>query len=215
MTAASRGSAWVEFLGLVSPNNGITFNKQTETDRKQDTPPLVVTIHSLLAMPAVPALILAVAAVKCLAECQTEESNLLSLHGYPGGGRHHGHVRRRHHYGHYGTNSDVPMDTVEDFLGSGDSSAPVACYYSKKYVQPSTFVQEASDDISEMESRCSDAGETYVNNDDEATCILDSDTGGYDYSEWISSSACPYPAGAAVHLGHKKRRDIKFRVKVG
>jgi len=91
------------------------------------------------------------------------------------------------------------MDTVEDFLGSGDSSAPVACYYSKKYVQPSTFVQEASDDISEMESRCSDAGETYVNNDDEATCILDSDTGGYDYSEWISSSACPYPAGAAVY----------------
>ena len=63
--------------------------------------------------------------------------------------------------------------------------------------------------------RCSDAGETYVNNDDEATCILDSDTGGYDYSEWISSSACPYPAGAAVHLGQKKRRDIKFRVKVG
>ena len=28
------------FLGLVSLNNGITFNKQTESDRKQDTPPL-------------------------------------------------------------------------------------------------------------------------------------------------------------------------------
>ena len=104
MTAASRGSGWSEFLGLVSPNNGITFNKQTETDRKQDTAQfhvlipdaslsnprivllcccigVVVTIHSLLAMPAVPALILAVAAVKCLAECQTEETNLLSCWG--------------------------------------------------------------------------------------------------------------------------------------
>ena len=81
MTAASRGSGWSEFLGLVWPNNGITFNKQTETDRKQDTPPLVVTIHSLSAMPATLPLILAVAAVKCLAECQTEETNLLSCWG--------------------------------------------------------------------------------------------------------------------------------------
>ena len=54
--------------------------------------------------------------------------------------------------------------------------------------------------------RCSDAGETYVDNDDEATCILNSDTGGYDYSDWISSNACPYPAGATEHLGQKRAK---------
>ena len=42
---------------------------------------VVVTIHSFLAMPAMLPLILAVAAVKCLAECQTEENNLLSCWG--------------------------------------------------------------------------------------------------------------------------------------
>ena len=60
--------------------------------------------------------------------------------------------------------------------------------------------------------RCSDAGETYVDNDDEATCILNSDTGGYDYSQYDASHACPYPAGATEHLGRKERRsDIKGR----
>ena len=98
-------------LGRVSgfgpPSNVITFNKQIETDRKQDTAQFhvliphaslsnprdilqcccigvvitVIAIHSLLAMPAMLPLILAVAAVKCLAECQTEEHNLLSCWG--------------------------------------------------------------------------------------------------------------------------------------
>jgi len=75
----------------------------------------------------------------------------------------------------------------------------VACYYSKTYAYPSTVVQQASDDISKLDSRCSDAGETYVDNDDEATCILNSDTGGYDYSQYDASHACPYPAGATEY----------------
>ena len=91
--------SWVS----ASPNNGVTF-KQTETGRNQDTThfhilipnaslsnprdilpcgciAVVVTLHFLVAMPAMLPLILAVAAVKCLAECQTEENNLLSCWG--------------------------------------------------------------------------------------------------------------------------------------
>ena len=65
--------------------------------------------------------------------------------------------------------------------------------------------------------RCSAAGETYVNNCDEATCLLNSNSDGYDYSKWTGSKSCPYPAGATEHLGQQKQRrsDIKVRVKVG
>ena len=56
--------------------------------------------------------------------------------------------------------------------------------------------------------RCSDAGETYVDNDDEATCILNSNGAGYDYSNYDSSTACPYPAGATEHLGQQKERLV-------
>ena len=131
-------------------------------------------------MPAMLPLILAVAAVKCLAECQTEENTLLSLHR---GGR----------GSHSGNNSGT---IVEDFLGTGDSSALVACSYSKTYAYPSTVVQQDSGGVAQMVSRCSDAGETYVNNDDEATCLLNSNSDGYDYCKWDGVKACPYPAGA-------------------
>eukprot|EP00434_Breviolum_minutum_P042569 symbB.v1.2.037896.t1/scaffold5717.1/size24284/1 len=145
-------------------------------------------------MPAMLPLILAVAAVKCLAECQTEESNLLSLHGYPRGGRHRGRRSRGC------TNSRTPS-TLDDFLGtsSEDLSAPVACYYSKTYAYPETVIQEASGDVAQMDSRCSDAGETYVDNTDEATCLLNSNGNGYDYSQYVASGACPYPAGATEY----------------
>ena len=65
--------------------------------------------------------------------------------------------------------------------------------------------------------RCSAAGETYVNNCNEATCLLNSNSDGYDYSKWTGTMACPYPAGATEHLGQQKQRrsDIKVRVKVG
>ena len=65
--------------------------------------------------------------------------------------------------------------------------------------------------------RCSGAGETYVDNDDEATCLLNSNGNGYDYSAYPSSKTCPYEAGATEHLGQQKQRrsDIKVGVKVG
>eukprot|EP00434_Breviolum_minutum_P035483 symbB.v1.2.031411.t1/scaffold3643.1/size52769/3 len=142
-------------------------------------------------------LILAVAAVKCLAECQTEENNLLSLNHRTRWGRHR--PRRWRHrggrgcnYGHYGT-------TVEDFLRTGDSSGPVACSYSKTYAYPSTVVQQDSGGVAQMVSRCSAAGETYVNNCNEATCLLNSNSDGYDYSKWTGTMACPYPAGATEY----------------
>ena len=74
--------------------------------------------------------------------------------------------------------------------------AAVACTYSKTYAYPSTVIQQDSGGIAQMVSRCSDAGETYVDNDDEATCLVNSNSDGYDYSKWDGVKACPYPAGA-------------------
>jgi len=145
-------------------------------------------------MPAMLPLIFAIAIVKCLAECQTEENNLLSLHHDPRRGRHRG--RRG---SHYGTHSGTPITTLEDFLRTGDSPRRVACYYSKTYPYPETAVQEASPAVEQMDSRCSDAGETYVDNDDEATCLLNSNGNFYDYSQYVASGACPYPAGATQY----------------
>ena len=60
--------------------------------------------------------------------------------------------------------------------------------------------------------RCSGAGETYVDNDDEATCLLNSNGNGYDYSAYPSSKACPYEAGATEHLGQQNREEVTSKL---
>ena len=44
----------------------------------------------------------------------------------------------------------------------------VPCTYSKTYAYPATVVQEDSGGVAQMESRCDNAGEDYVNNQCEA-----------------------------------------------
>eukprot|EP00929_Paragymnodinium_shiwhaense_P011122 TRINITY_DN1164_c0_g1_i4.p1 TRINITY_DN1164_c0_g1~~TRINITY_DN1164_c0_g1_i4.p1 ORF type:complete len:254 (+),score=39.11 TRINITY_DN1164_c0_g1_i4:65-763(+) len=77
-------------------------------------------------------------------------------------------------------------------LTSSTSSSAVACTYSKTYEYPTGVTQADSTDVSQMDTRCSSASESYVDDDSEATCILNSNGDGYDYGNVQSSSACPY-----------------------
>ena len=131
------------------------------------------------------------------AEChETDNVNLLSRR--PGdlgmesgakGPRQRRERRRRRKYYH-GNGGDDDNDL-------GDTA--VQCYYNKTYAYPLTVVQVASGNDSQMISRCSDAGEDYVNTSEVATCILNSNGDGYDYDVWYASRACPYPAGATEY----------------
>eukprot|EP00439_Symbiodinium_sp_Y106_P026327 s1169_g3.t1 len=95
--------------------------------------------------------------------------------------------RRYHHYGYRPCKSAERPSLAE---------GPVPCTYSKTYAYPATVVQEDSGGVAQMESRCDNAGEDYVNNQCEATCIINSNSQGYDYNKWDAVKACPYPAGA-------------------
>ncbi|CAK9047091.1 PDZ domain-containing protein, partial [Durusdinium trenchii] len=79
------------------------------------------------------------------------------------------------------------------------TDAAVPCTYSKTYAYPAGVKQQDSGGISQMDGRCTDAGEDYVDNTSTATCIFNSNSDGYDYDKWKASQACPYPAGATEY----------------
>ena len=83
----------------------------------------------------------------------------------------------------------------------------VPCTYSKTYAYPATVVQQDSGGILQMEQRCAEEG--FVNNDTDATCILNSNSDGYDYDKWTAEMACPYPAGATEFPTVTTQRECK------
>ncbi|CAJ1371007.1 unnamed protein product [Effrenium voratum] len=123
-------------------------------------------------------------------ECHDmEDVNLLTHHQHFPHRRHEG-GQKIHWWKHRrGDDSDDDVVTSE--------SDAVACTYSKTYAYPSTVIQQDSGGVSQMDDRCSDA--SYVDNTSTATCILNSNSDGYDYDVWSADRACPYPAGATEY----------------
>jgi hypothetical protein len=69
----------------------------------------------------------------------------------------------------------------------------VPCTYSKTYVNPQQVVQQDSKGISQLVDRCkTDDPPNYINNDTDATCIINSNSSGYDYDIWNAGNICIY-----------------------
>lgn len=90
----------------------------------------------------------------------------------------------------------VKCKDEDEFLSA---TGPMPCTYSKTYAYPATVIQQDSGGVAQMESRCSSAGEDYVNNNCNATCIINSNSDGYNYDKWDATQSCPYPAGATEY----------------
>ncbi|CAE7251163.1 unnamed protein product [Symbiodinium natans] len=128
------------------------------------------------------------AAETCLNGTECEEANLLSYaaeEDFPW-------ARKRKFRGH----PHSGYRSCKRAEGPSLAEGPVPCTYSKTYAYPASVVQQDSGGVAQMESRCDNAGEDYVNNPCDATCIINSNSQGYDYIKWDAIKACPYPAGA-------------------
>ncbi|CAK9026776.1 unnamed protein product [Durusdinium trenchii] len=150
-------------------------------------------------------------------DCDTEVVNLLTWHRGHRASRHHrgGHYDGRKHFrrqggdrgrkhtkrrrrggGGGGNNDDTPSVDTSD-------SGYVPCTYNKTYGYPDGVVQVALDStgtpLTELDSRCSSNAVSYVDDSEEASCILNSPGDYYDYGNWDAESACPYPAGATEY----------------
>ena len=82
---------------------------------------------------------------------------------------------------------------VLNYTGGGPSPDPsnfVACTYSKTYANPSSIIQQDSTDVEQMVSRCKSKNKEYINTSDEATCIINSNSTGYDYDKWTPEKVC-------------------------
>jgi len=112
--------------------------------------------------------------------CEAEDVNLLThIHTLSDRSQYKLHKLRDQNHKHGGGTDGVP------------------CTYSKTYAYPASVIQQDSGGISQMETRC--FAEGFVNNDTDATCLLNSNGDGYDYSGWTAQMACPYPAGATEY----------------
>jgi len=82
----------------------------------------------------------------------------------------------------------------------------VPCTYSKTYAFPASIVQQDSEGIEGMESRCK--GNSVVNSEDEATCILDNNAFGFDYKYWPVENVCMYSEGATPNLSQDQCKTL-------
>jgi hypothetical protein len=102
---------------------------------------------------------------------------------------------------HYlGTNIEGSLKFYYSGSFNGDASGPtpappapiqdlIPCTYSKTYVNPPPVVQQASGDVQQLVDRCKTLG---INKPDYATCIINSDSTGYDYDIWNADNICVY-----------------------
>ena len=148
------------------------------------------------------ALFLLPLAVAICQDCDTEDVNLLSVHRDHHQPRH----RRRHaekHHKHKKGGGGGGGGGDDDDTPSADTGGYVACTYNKTYGYPDGVVQvdpsSTGTPLSELDSRCSENSVAYVDDSEEASCILNSPGTYYDYGNWYASKACPYPAGATEY----------------